>query len=209
MCMTGASAAARADSPPATVTFSPQGTIKNVRQVVARFSQPMVPLGDPRVTQSPFQIDCPQQGTARCHGTARWIDSRQWSYDFDHDLPAGVRCTFTLVPGLKTLKGVAVESHPPFVFDTGGPAVIETRPWMGSTGVDENQAFILVLDAEPVEQTVLDHAEFAVRGMAQRVGVRIVSGADRDLLLKRSTISSAIVRQSSSKPVRRFPTTPT
>ena len=183
--MTGASAAARADSPPATVTFSPQGTIKNVRQVVARFSQPMVPLGDPRVTQSPFQIDCPQQGTARWHGTARWIDSRQWSYDFDHDLPAGVRCTFTLVPGLKTLKGAAVESHPPFVFDTGGPAVIETRPWMGSTGVDENQAFILVVDAEPVEQTVLDHAEFAVHGMAQRVGVRIVSGADRDLLLKR------------------------
>lgn len=84
---------------------------------------------------------------------ARWIDSRQWSYDFDNDLPAGVRCTFTLVPGLKTLKGVAVESHPPFVFDTGGPAVIETRPWMGSTGVDEQQAFILVLDAEPVEQT--------------------------------------------------------
>src|SRR5260370_4920459 len=54
-CMTGASAAARADSAPATVTFSPQGTIKNVRQVVARFSQPMVPLGDPRGTQSPFQ----------------------------------------------------------------------------------------------------------------------------------------------------------
>ena len=96
-----------------------------------------------------------------------------------------MRCTFTLVPGLKTLKGVAVESHPPFVFDTGGPAVIETRPWMGSTGVDEQQAFILVLDAEPVEQTVLDHAEFAVHGMAQRVGARIMGGADRDLLLKR------------------------
>ena len=96
-----------------------------------------------------------------------------------------MRCTFTLVPGLKTLKGAALESHPPFVFDTGGPAVIETRPWMGSTGVDEHQAFILVLDAEPVEQTVLEHAEFAVHGMPQRVGARIIGGADRDLLLKR------------------------
>ena len=185
MCIAAAARAARADSAPATVTFSPQGTIKNVRQAVARFSQPMVPLGDPRVTQSPFQIDCPEHGAARWHGTARWIDSRQWSYDFGNDLPAGVRCTFTLVPGLKTLKGAALESHPPFVFDTGGPAVIETRPWMGSSDVDEHQAFILVLDAEPVEQTVLDHAEFAVQGMAQRVGARIVSGADRDLLLKR------------------------
>ena len=96
-----------------------------------------------------------------------------------------MRCTFTLVPGLKTLQGAVLESHSPFVFDTGGPAVIETRPWTGSSDIDEHQAFILVLDAEPVEQTVLDHAEFAVHGMAQRVGVRIVSGADRDLLLKR------------------------
>ena len=58
--------AARADSAPVTVTFSPQGTIKNVRQAVARFSQPMVPLGDPRVHQSPFQIDCPEHGMADC-----------------------------------------------------------------------------------------------------------------------------------------------
>ena len=28
--------------------FSPQGTVKRVRQVTARFSEPMVPLGDPR-----------------------------------------------------------------------------------------------------------------------------------------------------------------
>ena len=184
ICIVAGAGAARPDSASPTVTFAPQGTVKNVRQAVARFSQPMVPMGDPRVTQSPFQVDCPH-GTAQWHGTPRWIDSRQWSYDFDQDLPAGVRCTFTLAPGLKTLKGVAVESHPPFSFDTGGPAVIETRPWMGESGIDERQAFVLVLDAEPVERTVLDHAEFAVKGMPQRVGATIMSGADRDLLLKR------------------------
>ena len=184
ICIVAIAGAARPDSAPPTVTFAPQGTVKNVRQAVARFSQPMVPMGDPRVTQSPFQVDCPQ-GTAQWHGTPRWIDSRQWSYDFDQDLPAGVRCTFTLAPGLKTLKGAALESHPPFIFDTGGPAVIETRPWMGDSGIDEHQAFVLVLDAEPVERTVLDHAEFAVKGMPQRVGATIMSGADRDLLLKR------------------------
>ena len=184
ICIVASAGAARPDSAPPTVTFAPQGTVKNVRQAVARFSQPMVPMGDPRVTQSPFQVDCPQ-GTAQWHGTPRWIDSRQWSYDFDQDLPAGVRCTFTLAPGLKTLKGAALESHPPFIFDTGGPAVIETRPWMGDSGIDEHQAFVLVLDAEPVERTVLDHAEFAVKGMPQRVGATIMSGADRDLLLKR------------------------
>ena len=156
-----------------------------MRQAVARFSQPMVPMGDPRVTQSPFAVNCVGGEGPQRHGTPRWIDSRQWSYDFDNDLPAGVRCTFTLASGLKTLKGAVVESHPPFVLDTGGPAVIETRPWAGDSGIDERQAFVLVLDAEPVQQTVLDHAEFSVQGMPQRVGATIMEGADRDLLLKR------------------------
>ena len=57
----------------------------------------MVPLGDPRDTTAPFEIDCPARGAGR------WIDSRNWSYDFDHDLPAGVRCTFKLRAGLKSI----------------------------------------------------------------------------------------------------------
>src|SRR5436309_767455 len=32
---------------PHVVHFSPEGTIKKIRQVTARFSEPMVPLGDP------------------------------------------------------------------------------------------------------------------------------------------------------------------
>ncbi|HLJ43418.1 MAG TPA: hypothetical protein VKT12_04300, partial [Candidatus Binataceae bacterium] len=61
-------AAAQPGSASPTVTFAPQGTVKNVRQAVARFSQPMVPMGDPRVAQSPFQVDCPH-GPAQWHGT--------------------------------------------------------------------------------------------------------------------------------------------
>src|SRR4030095_8017310 len=34
---------------PAVEMFSPQGSIKNVRQVTARFAVPMVALGDPRL----------------------------------------------------------------------------------------------------------------------------------------------------------------
>jgi hypothetical protein len=50
--------------------FTPQGTVKQVRQVTARFSESMVPLGDPRAARSPFTITCPEKGAAR------WIDSR-------------------------------------------------------------------------------------------------------------------------------------
>jgi alpha-2-macroglobulin len=101
------------------VRFSPDGTVKQVRQVTARFSEPMVALGDPRDTTAPFVIDCP------VHGTARWIDSRNWSYDFGHDLPAGLRCGFKLRAGLKTLAGNAFTDLRTFNFGTGGPAMVD------------------------------------------------------------------------------------
>src|ERR1700722_16436858 len=52
MCQETQAGSLRADSAAPTVTFAPQGTIKNVRQAVARFSPPMVPLGNPRVRLS-------------------------------------------------------------------------------------------------------------------------------------------------------------
>ncbi|MBI2354486.1 MAG: hypothetical protein HYV06_05570 [Deltaproteobacteria bacterium] len=39
-------------------SFSPQGTNKNVRQVTARFSEPMTTFGDLRY-ESPFDIKLP------------------------------------------------------------------------------------------------------------------------------------------------------
>ena len=42
---------------PQVSAFSPQGTVKQVRQAQAHFSVPMVPLGDPRLTD-PFDVAC-------------------------------------------------------------------------------------------------------------------------------------------------------
>src|SRR5271156_6463169 len=78
--------------------FSPQGEVKSVRQVAVVFPKPMVPSGDPRLTE-PFDIDCPEKGTSR------WADQKNWVFDFDRDLPAGVRCTFAVKQDLKTLSG--------------------------------------------------------------------------------------------------------
>src|SRR5690349_14479879 len=41
--------------------FSPRGTAKQVRQVSARFSAPMVALGDPRLAD-PFAVTCAASG---------------------------------------------------------------------------------------------------------------------------------------------------
>ncbi len=164
---------------PSVVHFSPRGTVKQIRQVTARFSEAMVPLGDPRDTTAPFDIDCPAKGAGR------WIDSRNWSYDFEHDLPAGLRCTFKLRAGLKSLAGNAFSDLRAFDFDTGGPSIVDQRPWSGDTDIDEEQAFVLILDAEPDPASITDHASFSVEGMPQTIGATIMNGADRDILLKR------------------------
>ena len=82
--------AQEAHSPVASVEqFTPQGAARQVRQVTARFTVPIVTLGDPRLPD-PFDVQCPAPGQGR------WADPRNWVYDFDEDLPAGLRCTFTL-----------------------------------------------------------------------------------------------------------------
>src|SRR5207244_12765515 len=77
-------AVGRADEGPRIEMFSPQGRVKGVRQVSVRFSEPMVPLGDPRGLVEPFDLVCPE------NATARWADGRDWEADHAGDLPAGV-----------------------------------------------------------------------------------------------------------------------
>jgi len=158
--------------------FSPQGTVKNVRQVRARFSVPIVPLGDPRAIVEPFDIQCPESGTQR------WADGKNWIYDFDRNLPAGVRCEFKVKPGLQTLAGKEITGQKGFSFSTGGPAIQSSTPYQGSVTIDEEQVFILVLDAEATEASVLANVSFSVEGLHDRIGVRILSGEERQQILR-------------------------
>ena len=135
---------------PAIEHFSPQGTVKKVRQATTRFSQPMVSFGDPRLSD-PFEVDC----SARVEGKGRWADGRNWVFDFTEDLPAGVACTFTLKPSLRALSGKEVTGPRKFTFSTGGPSIVRSVPFEGNPSIDENQAFLLMLDAEAGEESIL------------------------------------------------------
>ena len=163
---------------PRVASFSPQGTVKQVRQAAVRFSEPMVPLGDPRGTPGPFDVTCAEPGTGR------WVDSRQWVYDFARDLPAGIACRFQLRAGLQTLAGRAVTGPTDFGFSTGGPAIRESVPREGSEWIDEEQAFMLLLDAEPTPESLERHVGFAVEGLPQRVGIRVLIGRARDAIVR-------------------------
>jgi hypothetical protein len=157
-----------AESPKAQVIgFSPQGSVKQVRQVYARFSEPMVPLGDPRGAVAPFDIECSEPGTAR------WVASGEWVYDFARDLPAGLRCTFRLHAGLTTQVGRPLAEHA-FTFSTGGPAVKTVIPRADANAIDEEQAFLVVLDAEATPDSIRDHVWIGVAGHQDRLPVKMV-----------------------------------
>jgi uncharacterized protein YfaS (alpha-2-macroglobulin family) len=155
--------------------FSPQGEVKGVRQVGARFSEPMVALGDPRLAE-PFDIDCSEQGTAR------WADQKNWVYDFERDLPAGVQCAFGVKRDLRTLAGAQVEPAR-FAFSTGGPAVVEHLPYRYQQ-IDEEQVFILALDAPASEASILAHAWCDAKGIEERIAVQPVQGEERARILE-------------------------
>jgi hypothetical protein len=157
--------------------FSPQGTVKQVRQASAAFSEPMVAFGDPAAAD-PFDVSCPVPGQGR------WVDTGQWVYDFERDLPAGIRCAFRLRAGLATLGGQPLTGPRDFAFATGGPAIRSAIPREGSEWIDEEQAFVLALDAEPTDESLRHHVGFAVEGVPQRVGLRILAGEERETILK-------------------------
>jgi hypothetical protein len=156
-------------------SFSPDGTVKGIRQVTARFSGQMVAFGDLRLSD-PFDIDCPAEGKGR------WIDGSNWSYDFARDLPAGVACRFTLKSELRDLAGAPLAGTRSFAFDTGGPAVVEALPREGMN-IDERQVFVLALDAAPREDTLADRAWCRADGINEKIPARLVTGKEREAIL--------------------------
>ena len=136
----------------------------------------MVAFGDLRLGD-PFSIDCPEKGAGR------WIDGNNWSYDFVRDLPAGVACQFTLKPDAKDLAGKPLVGEHHFSFNTGGPAVIESLPRRGSRNIDEQQIFVLGLDAPASDATITQHAYCRADGINEKIGVRMIDGAEREQIL--------------------------
>jgi len=168
-----------AGAEPRIESFSPSGYTKDVSQVAVRFSEPMVALGDPD-TSDPFAVVCDVPGNGR------WIDERNWVYDFAYDVPGGERCRFTLRRGVRTLAGEPVTGPREHVFHTGGPSIIGEP--LGSTSrwrprIDERQVFLAVLDADANADSIRGHAYCRVRRESRRIGVDVVTGAEREAIL--------------------------
>lgn len=156
--------------------FSPQGTVGKVRQARATFSEPAVKAGDPRAP-APFDVQCSQAGSGR------WADERNWVYDFESDLPAGVNCRFLLKKDFRLLSGAPVQGAGSFQFNTGGPVVQRIAPqeWMP---VEEEQVFLAVQNGEATEASLLAHVHCEAEGIQERIPVKLVTGPVREALVK-------------------------
>ena len=156
--------------------FSPQGEVKKVRQVAVRFSAQMVAFGDPREV-APFDVACPVAGKGR------WADQRNWVYDFEHDLPAGIACRFTVRKGLAALDGSEIKKSRMYSFNTGGPAIMQSEPNEDDNHIDENQIFILGLDAPATTESIQKFAYCMADGISERIPVQVITGKLRTSIL--------------------------
>ncbi|MBY4599148.1 alpha-2-macroglobulin [bacterium BD-1] len=161
-------------------SVTPQGEVSQVRQLVAKFNENSVNFGDPKAP-APLKVSCDNAAASR--GQGRWNSSREWVYEFESDLPPGVRCRADAVPGFKSSAGTTLTGATSFQFNTGGPFVQRISPSTFEP-VEEEQVFVLRLNGPATSESVRAAVWCAVDGVGERVPVRLVEGDTRTAVLK-------------------------
>jgi uncharacterized protein YfaS (alpha-2-macroglobulin family) len=155
--------------------FTPTGAVVGPEQISVHFTTPMVTLGDPRLA-SPIKGDCD------AGGSGRWVDSQTYAIDLPAALPGGRICRYDLAPGLKDARGAALSGARSFRFTTGGPSIRAATPDYGQ--VEEDQVFLLALNAAPTPASVTANAVCLIEGVGEQVPLDILPVATRDAILK-------------------------
>ncbi len=137
-----------------------------IRQYTMKFSEAMVPLGDPRST-APATLACPVPSEGH------WVDAQTYVFAFPRALPGGLKCTVTLRQDLKTLRGTAVGGERVGVIDTGGPIA---RAVLGGTGyqIEEDQVFLIAPNLAPRAGSVAAEVYCAVEGIGEKIPVEVL-----------------------------------
>ncbi|MEK2643939.1 alpha-2-macroglobulin family protein [Bdellovibrio sp. BCCA] len=138
-------------------TVTPQGFVKSVSQVRIEFSQPMVRFGD-------IKLDAPATSECFKNGQGRWIDTRNWVYDFNEALPGGAACTIS-----------AMGKN--YSFNTGGPHIKETFP-LRYRPIDPEQSFVLFVDSPVKKESINDGVYFVVEGLGDRIPAKALGDSE-------------------------------
>ncbi|MCW5647804.1 MAG: alpha-2-macroglobulin, partial [Sphingopyxis sp.] len=163
-------ATATADTVPQVTLATPgssgtgDGTIT---RFTLRFSEDMVPLGDPRAA-APATNDC------KLPSTSRWVDTRTWVLEFDKPLPGGLRCHVELRNGLKTARGITVAGNGRFALDTGGPSARAVLAGGSGDGIEEDQIFLVATNVAADRASVARFGYCAVDGIGEKIPLDVL-----------------------------------
>ncbi|MFM5932029.1 MAG: alpha-2-macroglobulin, partial [Novosphingobium sp.] len=138
-----------------------------VERFTIRFSEAMVPLGDPRAAPAATS-DCPVPATGR------WVDQQTFVLDFAKPLPGGLSCKVTLREKLATLRGVSVSGPASYPIDTGGPSVKAVLAPGSDGDIDEDQVFLVATNVRADPASVGALASCAVDGIGEASAVDVL-----------------------------------
>ncbi len=138
-----------------------------INRYTLRFSEPMVPLGDPRA-KSPSKLTCSVKATGR------WADQQTYVYEFERPLPGGLSCEIELEAGLKSARGITVEGTRTFNIDTGGPSTRAALPEGGD--IEEDQVFLIATNTPANPASVQTGGYCAVDGIGDRIPLQVLGG---------------------------------
>ena len=166
-------AAAGGDTVPQVILATPGSASAGdatINRFTLRFSEAMVPLGDPRAP-APATHDCPVPGQGR------WVDNQTWVLEFNRPLPAGIACDVNLRERLTTLRGANVSGSQRFPIDTGGPGVRAVLAGGSYSGIEEDQIFLIAANAAPDRASVGRFAYCAVDGIGEKIPLDVLPAA--------------------------------
>jgi len=146
-----------------------------IERFTLRFSEAMVPLGDPRAT-APATLECPVPATGR------WVDQQTYVFEFERALPGGLNCKVSLRDSLASARGVAIGGTRSFTIDTGGPSA--RAVFAGGYGdIEEGQVFLVATNVAPDLRSVGAYGYCAVDGIGERIALDVLPAKTSEQVL--------------------------
>ncbi len=164
---------ARSDAPPEVILAIPGsagGSGGAIERFTVRFSEAMVPLGDPRAT-APLAMKCV------VGGNGRWVDTQTFVYDFEKALPGGISCDATLRENLASARGVQTVGQKAFKIDTGGPSARAVLPTSGNGDIEEDQVFLVAANVVPTAGSIASAGYCTVDGIGEKIALDVLDAS--------------------------------
>ncbi len=146
-----------------------------IERFTLRFSEAIVPLGDPRAT-APAKLEC------AVASTGRWIDPQTYIFDFASALPGGITCKVSLREGLASMRGVSVGGQQYFTIDTGGPSARSVLTGQGGD-IEEDQVFLVSTNVAPDPVSVSANGYCAVDGIGERIALDLMPAGTAEKII--------------------------